>query len=480
MVLIVSSISYYYTNTYNLGNRRKGLLIRFLSPIPLNWTRVEVQITAITPDGEERLFLGFLNKSEIFLDSTKGKFKSVVDKWFNAFGNESIKDFETCLIIDLWIFLKNDTVLATKPCLTIQYSPYYARTGLIIKELGLNLKRMVRMLNPKKLVVRDTVHWIYTYYTWEIIPEYSYEYSGKIPILIIDNSYPNSAELYWNIEISAEYTTECKLTVGYSSTEFLGTDIEFYRGSATYSKKIFFAQDCPASHHISGETWYVYIYATACSYYEKEYKVTEREPDGLIISKEPTGRYRVRQYINNIQIDNYGNVVGGKTNNDDEFSDVVNWLYSSSKEDKVEIAGTSLSDGKLDYDESIYFAKIFDNDVYDVDWEIGLPIGAIFAGIAIACGAPLEFAEALAGFYVSFSYGMSAFLYFGGHIKNMGDVAGYGNKVPLVVYIRLSKAYYNVDGYTFNVPAGVMFRLEPYSSSPSPPPPATPTPYNLP
>jgi len=141
LVLIVSSISYYYTSTYNFGNKRKGLLIRFSSPIPLNWTRVEAQVIAIAPDGEERLFLGFLNKSELFLDSTKGKFKSVIDKWFNVFGNESIKDFETCLIIDFWIFLENNTVLATKPCLTIQYSPYYARTNLIIRELGLKFEK---------------------------------------------------------------------------------------------------------------------------------------------------------------------------------------------------------------------------------------------------------------------------------------------------------------------------------------------------
>jgi len=208
----------------------------------------------------------------------------------------------------------------------------------------------VRMLNPKKLVVRDTVHWIYTYYTWEIIPEYSYEYNGKIPILIIDNSDPNSAALDWGIKIVSLYRLDCKLTVGYSSTEFLGTDIELYVKSATYSKKLKFSQELTDIPHIPGETWYVYIYATACSYYEKEYKVTVREPDGVIISREPTGRYRVRQYIKEIQVSRRDNktIIGGRTNNGDEFKEIMKWLYKGSKEDKLEIAWTSLSDGKLD------------------------------------------------------------------------------------------------------------------------------------
>jgi len=39
--------------------------------------------------------------SELFLDSTRGKFKNAIDRWFKDLGNGSIKDFETCLIIDL-------------------------------------------------------------------------------------------------------------------------------------------------------------------------------------------------------------------------------------------------------------------------------------------------------------------------------------------------------------------------------------------
>ena len=150
---------------------------------------------------------------------------------------------------------------------------------------------------------RDTPHWIYTYYAWEIVPEYSYEYYGKIPILIVNNSDPNSAALDWGIDVSIEYKLECRLTIGYSSTEFLGTDIEFYTCTATYSRNLGFYQELTDIPHISGETWYVYIYGEAYSYYEKEYKIVEREPDGVIISKEPTGKYRVRQYINKIAVD---------------------------------------------------------------------------------------------------------------------------------------------------------------------------------
>ena len=211
--------------------------------------------------------------------------------------------------------------------------------------------------------------------------------------------------------------------------------------------------------------------------------MTEREPDGLIISKEPTGRYRVRQYIKEIQVSRRDNktIIGGRTNNGDEFKEIMKWLYKGSKEDKLEIAWTSLSDGKLDVGEYIDFEDIFDHyDIYNTYWSIGLPIGAIFAGIAVACGAPLEFAEALARFYVSFSYNVLAAHYITGAIENLGSEEEGGNDVSLIVYIRLSRYRYNVDGYTFNVPAGIMFRIEPYSSSSSPLPPPTLIPYNLP
>jgi len=63
IILILSSILYYYVSTHKLGNRRRGMLIRFLSSVPLNWTKVEAQIIAITPDGDMELFRGFINKS---------------------------------------------------------------------------------------------------------------------------------------------------------------------------------------------------------------------------------------------------------------------------------------------------------------------------------------------------------------------------------------------------------------------------------
>jgi len=95
---------------------------------------------AITPNGEERLFLGFLNKSELFLDATKGKFNKIVWSWLSHFKSDLLRrNFETSLILDIWIFFDNGTILATEPCITVPFKPYDVSKGLVIHEIGLEL-----------------------------------------------------------------------------------------------------------------------------------------------------------------------------------------------------------------------------------------------------------------------------------------------------------------------------------------------------
>ena len=495
MVLIVSSISYYYTSTYNLGNKRKGLLIRFSSLIPVNWSKVEVQITAITPDGEEKLFLGFLNKSELFLDATKGKFCKIVQSWLNHFESDFRKrNFGTSLILDAWIFLDNGTVLATEPCITIPFKPHDVSRGLVIHEIGFELKHLRRMFLQRNSCVFSTRDYVVeTTYEWRVVSEYSYitpkgEWD-KVPILVVSNPGTYSAEIGYSITLATQQITGFKLTVAYSTGSIIdqapNVDLRIYVGDFTHKYTYALSEGGDVN---PGETLYVYINARIASLYEHEYLV-QRTSAGVVIREEPTGNERIREYVLEVEAHDEGDysvLLDYITYDGKEFEGIMKWFYNGTKEEKLILSNSVyLDDGVLDVGEYVQFGEIFKNyDEYSVNFEIGLPIGAIIAYILVSANPALTpFAMVISGLLVSLSYGYSASIYVDGKLRNCGATEAGEYDVPVYVYMRISKyKYLAPGGYTFKVPAGVMFKIlavtgtgSPGSSPPSGSPVISPT-----
>ncbi|MHA1628199.1 MAG: hypothetical protein ACTSW6_03925, partial [Candidatus Baldrarchaeia archaeon] len=129
--------------------------------------------------------------------------------------------------------------------------------------------------------------------------------------------------------------------------------------------------------------------------------------------------------------------------------------YDGTTEENPYIPDTSLSDGKLDVGESIAFSEIFNYyDVYENDFEIGIPVGSLVAQFA---GLPSFIEPVVKGLCVSLSWGESATRYVNGGLQNHGDYpAGYD--IWERIYVRVSKYQYTYGNYEFKVPAGIYFR----------------------
>ena len=460
-------------NVYESQIEKKGIMIRLLVPPQLDWKQAEAQIIAIHPEkGETQIFRGKVSGSQIYLDSTKGEFREVIQAWLRKFKGEWAKsNMGTCLIMDIWITLKNNTVITTKPCITIPYKPYEADRELVLKGVEIVPGKMQKMSRNKdqKTTIKKQDIITYTYYEWRRDDSFTHISDiTKVPVMIVQNipnSEGESGEIDWSITILSAKVSGFKLTVAYGTgivENAPNVDLEIYSLDFT-TKNIW--EFSKGDNLPPGGSQHAYIYARVAHIYEKEYKVTETI-DGVVISEEPTGRERIREYVfdvKTIETGDYLKIAGGKEDRLPSISgegeeSIMDWFYEGTKEEVLVIPNSNVSDGDLDVNEDVQLGEIFDNfDVYEQNFEIGIPVGALVATLA---GWP-TFLEILAsGLVVSLSYSTKSTLFVGGDLYNdgKGDF-GAAYDVPVVVYIMLSKYRYLASATEYyDVPAGVMFK----------------------
>ena len=465
-IIAVSTTSIIYTM---FQERSKGIKIVFKNLNNKNLVtgavggtktlgRVEVQVEAILPTGPnytETIFLGFLNDSKLFLDAENPKFKKVLEAWVNLYELEELKEnLKTSLIVSVWIF--NETgVYRPVPDIVIEYKPIEALKGLVVKTVTIDSKTLEKI--DESISSRVKNGWGGTViYVWGKDPDLSWEPTNyiQVPLLIVKNDASYSASIIWSIIIEATYETWFKITLSYGfkiedkakNQEYDTIDLKVYSTGTSIgdSKWSFYQNNCTEPE----EAKWVYIEAIPVHLHYKEYKCVYWH--GHLISKTTTGNEKMEDKIVNVHLSGV-NIEGGTKNG---LPECIDEFYDGTTEENPYIPDTSLSDGKLDVGESIAFSEIFNYyDVYENDFEIGIPVGSLAAQFA---GLPSFIEPVVKGLCISLSWGETATRYVNGGLQNHGDYpAGYD--IWERIYVRVSKYQYTYGNYEFKVPAGIYF-----------------------
>jgi len=223
-----------------------------------------------------------------------------------------------------------------------------------------------------------------------------------------------------------------------------------------------------ASYVSPNELSYAFICAKIGNIYEREY-IIQKTLDGTVLRMKPTGRERIREEVFDLKVYKVRNSyypVCDWTKSETKFKDLMKWLYNGTMKEKLIIRGTALEDGKLDVQEMIFLEEILDYyDSYDVDFEIGIPVGAEIAWLMTKIDKKYEtYAALISGLVVSLCHGDTAFDFVRGHLENGGGVKelNYTQNVSVYVFARISKYRYIATGsYTYKALVGVVFECIP-------------------
>ncbi len=137
------------------------------------------------------------------------------------------------------------------------------------------------------------------------------------------------------------------------------------------------------------------------------------------------------------------------------------FLYGTTERQLTNLPGTSLVDGKLDVNESIYLGQIYQLAYNNVNIGITIDIGAIAAEAACSLltvyppSTPVCLAVLSA---ISVSVDYQADIHVDARLKNEGSACGENKSV--YVYVRDSIYQYNVGGTSVKPPLGIYFRFQ--------------------
>jgi len=137
------------------------------------------------------------------------------------------------------------------------------------------------------------------------------------------------------------------------------------------------------------------------------------------------------------------------------------FLYGTTERQLTNLPGTSLADGKLDVNESIYLGQIYQLAYNNVNIGITIDVGAIAAEAACSLltvyppSTPVCLAVLSA---ISVSVDYQADLHVDARLKNEGSACGENKSV--YVYVRDSIYQYNVGGTSVKPPFGIYFRFQ--------------------
>ncbi len=448
-IVVLLSLSIVLPQIYHLI-ARKGVEITFVDDrgIILDYVEIYVQVEALVPEGPPdriapvvELYRGRVEGGKLFFRSDEDRFKEVIEAWIKEHPRD--KGLETAIKMDIWANL--DGRAFRFPVIAINYNPIRASEELIRRMVKLSLYE-----EDGHRPLRGHILQPYCFYLWEEDLALSWRSNVfvRVPVLIVHNDYPQlSGVINTGIGIVISHESGFKFTVGYGyhikSNLYAGQtpSVDFY--TVGFSRGGYYYAFIHSRYVWPGKTYWFWISAKIAHVHYREIFVC----DGFSYY---TGLEKIESYVYDVQVSGT-TIIGGVEARQPPYASRI---FDGSREIRPYISGTELSDGMLSVKESVYFSKIFDwFDIYDQDFEVGLPLGAI----AVVTAANLAGLPASA---ISFISGITASIIFvSGHLENFGQFHNIGANVVEHVYIRISRfKFKDTLGRLFDVPMGVWFR----------------------
>lgn len=448
----------------------KGIYIRFFDEMSriLSGVNAFVQVWAVDPESipsTVNVYYGRLVGGELLIGLDNRDFRRVLDSWNRLYPKDH--NYETFMGVFIWVIM--DSRVLTYPLIIVNYNPLSASKSLIRKDIKINVYSLIpegvmpewtREVSEAETVTPSSGG--YPLYMWIRDNQLSWESQDyvQVPILIVHNDKTYSGVLSSYIDIKTEYKIGSRITIGYglnirekllnaiSPTIKFTINLPSRKGNYNFGKSLSIPPNMKRYIWIGAKVAHVH-YREAYAY-----------PDtGQVIYY--TGNEMILEYISDFQL-NGNNIVGGWGEGSPPYENII---FNGTLEENLIINGTALSDGDLDVNETVWFWQIFQcYDVYNVDSEVGLPIGAIIALMSDALGfgtgsVATVIISLLSGIGVSLSYVSSVSARIGGDLTNWGQEDALGYNVPETVYIRVSKYQYQApNGQYFKVPIGIYFR----------------------
>ncbi|MEM2939372.1 MAG: hypothetical protein QXU95_03765 [Candidatus Bathyarchaeia archaeon] len=447
----------------------RGVCVRFVDELdrPLSGVDVYVQVWAVDPNAVPStvdVYCGRLMGSELFISAGSSAFRRVLEGWNGLYPKDS--EYETFLGVFIWV-IAGDRVLSY-PLVVVSYNPLLASKSIVYRSIMMNVYSM----SPEGLMPE----WVREAEAMETMepaaspPTYMYIRDNQlswesgtyveVPILIVHNDYAYSGVIGASIGILTSFKVGCRLSAGYGvniRSKLLNAEIpspiKFMISNPVRSGYYSFSENLIVP---PGVKRYVWISAkVAHIHYREAFAYPDTEE---VIYY--TGNEMMLDYVYDFQVS--GNTINGDVK--DGSPPCESLIFGGTVEENLVVSGTVLSDGDLDVDESIQFSQILNcYDVYDVDSEIGLPIGAIIALLSNALGFTGSVATVitavLSGIAPSISNIDSANAFILGNLRNWGREGTTGYDTYEIIYCRVSKYQYQApNNQYFKVPVGIYFR----------------------
>lgn len=467
-ILIFSSGFLYAVLMVRSANR--GVYVRFVDELdrPLSGIDVYVQVWAVNPNtvpSTVDIYCGRLVGSELFISAESSSFRRILESWNGLHPKDN--KYETFLGIFIWIDMGG--LVLSYPLVVVNYNPLLSSKSIVYRSVMVNVYSMSSEgLMPEWVREAEAIGTVEPAaspptYMYLRDNQFSWE-SGtyvEVPVLIVHNSYSYSGIIGASINILTSFKVGCRLSVGYGvniRSKLLDAEmplpIKFTMSNAVKSGYYSFSENLVVP---PGVKRYVWIGAKVAHIH---YREAFAYPDtGEVICY--TGNEMVLDYIYDFQIS--GNIINGGVK--DGSPPCESLIFNGTFEENLVISSNVLSDGDLDVDESVQFSDIFNcYDVYDVDSEIGLPIGAIIALLSNALGfgtgqIATVITALLSGIAPSLSNINSATAFIGGNLRNWGQEGTTGYDTYEIIYCRVSKYQYQApNNQHFKVPVGIYFR----------------------
>jgi len=473
----VTAYAYQFFNGHQ--EQENGIRLHFTAVpyMPTRWEDVEVQVSIINPvNGTlETVFLGYLEGPEFFLSSEEPPLNGLLKAWVDLCG----KDVGTSLIVDIWAFLENGTVLEVRPSLFVFFRPYDALSGLVVREVTVNTSKALRVSANQGCrcsYPRSPMNGPGSYcgYEWWNVDDYCYcsDYM-EVPIFMVVNPSSYAGVIDWWFKIKSEHETWFYVTEAYG-TDILDyvpeVELKIYNGKdlgVSYSTTAVFQVD----HYTDpGYSHWVYLVARVAHLHQRKYFVCRQLGTDEILYYEDTGEERILEYVFDVKRRRLPTGIYEFVGDYKEGlppEEIMEWFYNGTEKEYVKT---------LDVGEKLYSEEVIEGyDVYEEDFEIGIPLGAIVAALA---GVPEAYAMAVAPLVISLSWGESASVRLDFGLENDGQESGVGYDVSMRIYVMVSryKFLYKETDEPYKVPAGIYFECR-SSSGGTPPPPGGDHPY---
>jgi len=446
-----------------LSQSVQGVYLGFFDELgsPLSGVNFLVQVWAVDPESVPStvdVYRGWVYGNGLFISADNPAFKKVLEAWIRLHPGDY--NYETFLGVFAWAIV--DGKVLTYPLIIVNYNPLMALRGIIRRDITLNIRSYTDDgVKPKWISEIKSINPANGYGRfWMRDENLSWETGNyiQVPILIVHNNGSISGVLSASINIDIQYRFGCRSTIGY------GVEIrkKFFNGTVNIplelridSITIIGPYTFSASALIlPNEKRYIWIGAKVAHIHwrEYEYRPPPEEPPTV-----PTGNEMLQSYVYAFQA-NGVYIAGGVGEGAPPYEDII---FVGTNKTQLVIPDTVLSDGDLDVGENIMLQQIINwSDIYNVDLEVPIPVGAI-AAAALSVKIPGiagPIISTLSGIGVTIGYVDVGNARVTGNLLNEGKRGNNGYNVPEIVYYRISKYLYKAGpGRFFRVPVGIYF-----------------------